>query len=110
MGKTNRKTRLSTLLLLGIALPAAGMAATPSQIDDAAVKVSYADLNIQSEAGARVLYTRLKKASEEVCGIQTHVIDGSLAATLRARACFRETLEASVENIDSDALTKIHSS
>ena len=110
MGKTNRKTRLSTLLLLGIALPAAAMAATPSQIDDAAVKVSYADLNIQSEAGARVLYTRLKKASEEVCGIQTHVIDGSLAATLRARACFRETLEASVENIDSDALTKIHSS
>ena len=92
MGKTNRKTRLSTLLLLGIALPAAAMAATPSQIDDAAVKVSYADLNIQSEAGARVLYTRLKKASEEVCGIQTHVIDGSLAATLRARACFRETL------------------
>jgi len=110
MGKTNRKTRLSLLLLLGISVPAVGMAAAPSQIDDASIKVSYADLNIQSEAGARVLYTRLKRASEEVCGIQSHVINGSLSATLRARTCFRETLEASVEKIDSDALTKIHSS
>ena len=109
MGKTKRTSWLSPLLLLGIAVPAIGMAAAPSQIDDASIKVSYADLNIQSEAGARVLYTRLKRASEEVCGIQTHVINGSLAATLRARACFDETLEASVRKIDSDALSKIHS-
>ena len=110
MGTTNRKYRLSTLLLLGIALPATGMAAAPSQIDDASIKVSYADLNIHSEAGARVLYTRLKRATEEVCGIQDHVINGSLAATLRARTCFEKTLEASVRKIDSDALSKIHSS
>ena len=109
MGKTNRTSWLSSLLILGIAVPTTGMAAAPSQINDASVKVSYADLNIQSEAGARVLYTRLKRATEEVCGIQTHVINGSLAATLRARTCFEETLEASVKKIDSDALSKIHS-
>ena len=109
MGKTNCKSWLSSLLLLGIAIPATGMAAAPSHISDVSIQVSYADLNIHSEAGAKVLYTRLKKASEEVCGIQTHVINGSLAATLRARACFRDTLEASVEKIDSDALTEIHS-
>jgi len=109
MNKTNRKTWLSALLLLGIAMPTIGMAAAPTKIDDASIRVSYADLNIQSEAGAKVLYTRLKRATEEVCGIQAHVINGSLAATLRARTCFRETLEASVKKIDSDALAEIHS-
>lgn len=109
MGKINRKYWLSPLLLLGMAIPATGIAAAPKHINDASIKVSYADLNIQSEAGARVLYARLKRASEEVCGIQTHVINGSLAATLRARTCFQETLEASVEKIDSDALAEIHS-
>jgi UrcA family protein len=51
---------------------------------------------------------RLKRASETVCGIQSHIINGSLAQTLKARECFREALEASVEKIDSDALTEIH--
>jgi UrcA family protein len=73
-----------------------------------AVRVSYADLDIHSEAGAKVLYSRLKRASEEVCGIQSHVINGSLAATKNARACYREALEVSVKKIDSDALTGIH--
>ena len=109
MSKANRTSWLASLLVVGMAVPAMSLAGAPSHIDKETVKVSYADLNIQSEAGAKVLYTRLRKASEEVCGIQTHVINGSLAATLRARTCFRETLEASVEKIDSDALAEIHS-
>ncbi len=83
-------------------------AAAPTQFDDVSVKVSYADLDIHSKAGARVLYSRLKRASEAVCGIQSHVINGSLAVTLKARACFRETLEASIDKIDSDALGEVH--
>jgi UrcA family protein len=109
MGKMNRKSWLSSLLVIGVAVPAIGLAATPSQLDDVSIRVSYADLNIQSEAGAKVLYSRLKRASEQACGIQSHVINGSLVATLRARNCFRDTLEASVEKIDSEALTEIHS-
>ena len=108
MGKTYRKTGVSLLLTFGIALPAIGLAAAPSQIDDVSVRVSYADLDIHSEAGAKVLYSRLKRASEEVCGIQSHVINGSLAATKNARACYREALEVSVKKIDSAALTGIH--
>ena len=108
MSKTNRNTWLASLLVVGMAVPATSLAAALSQMDKETVQVSYADLNIQSEAGAKVLYTRLKRASQEVCGIQAHVINGSLAATLRARTCFRETLEASVEKIDSDALAEIH--
>ena len=108
MSKSNRTTKFPVLLLIGIALPAIGSAAAPSQIDTVSVKVSYADLDIHSQAGARVLYSRLKRASEEVCGIKPHVVNSSLAATTRARSCLRDTLEASVEAIDSDALTDIH--
>ena len=109
MGKTNRKFRLSTLLLLGIAVPATAMAAAPSQIDSEITKVSYADLDIESITGAKVLYSRLKKASEQFCGIESYTTVRSLAARRVAQTCFQETLEASVEGIDSDALTKIHS-
>lgn len=108
MGKKYRNVFVSLLAAAGIAVPAAGFAAAPTQFDDVSVKVSYADLDIESKAGAKVLYSRLKRASEEVCGIKPHVINGSLATTLRARTCYRETLEGSIEQIDSDTLTAIH--
>lgn len=108
MGKTNRKSGLLSLLLAGAAIPAIATAAAPTQIDDTSIKVSYADLNIESEAGASVLYLRLRRASEEVCGIRVHEINGSLVNS-KARACFREALEAAVDKVDSDALKKIHS-
>ena len=104
----NYRVAFVSLLAAGIAVPAAAYAAAPTHFSDASVKVSYADLDIQSKAGAKVLYSRLKRASEEVCGIKPHVINGSLAETHKARMCYREALEASVENIDSDALTEIH--
>ncbi len=108
MGKKYRNTLVSLLAAAAITAPAIGSAAAPTQFDKVSVRVSYADLDIHSEAGARVLYSRLKRASEEVCGIQTHIINGSLAQTMKARECFRDTLEASVEKIDSSALDEIH--
>jgi len=108
MGNTYRKAYVSLLAAAAITIPTVGFAAAPTQFDDVTVKVSYADLDIDSQAGAKVLYARLKRASEAVCGSQSHVINGSLAATTKARTCFRETLEASVEKIDSDALAEIH--
>ena len=110
MGKQYHNTFVSLLAAGAIAAPAIGFAAAPTQFDDTSVKVSYADLDIHSKAGAKVLYTRLKRASEEVCGIQSHVINGSLAVTLKARTCFHDTLESSVRKIDSDALKEIHAS
>ena len=108
MGKIYRNAFVSVLAAAAIAVPAIGSAAAPTKFDDDSVTVSYADLDIHSEAGARVLYSRLKHASDAVCGIQSHIINGSLAWTLKARQCFRETLDASVEKIDSEALDEIH--
>ena len=110
MGNKNRNTIVSVLAAAAITIPSIAFAAAPSHVDDVSITVSYADLDIESKAGAKVLYLRLKKASEAVCGIQSHVVNGSLADTLKARACFRETLEASVKKIESDALSEIHAS
>lgn len=108
MGKRYRNTIFSLLAAAAVAAPAIGSAAPPRQLDNLSVRVSYADLDIHSTAGAKVLYSRLKRAAEEVCGIRAHIINGSLAQTLKTRECFRDTLEASVEKIDSDALEEVH--
>ena len=108
MGKTNRRTRITLMTAIGLTLPTLGLAGVPSQTEKVSVKVSYADLDIHSSAGAKVLYARLKRASEQVCGSTSYVTTRSLTETSKAKACVREALEASVEKIDSDALEEIH--
>ena len=78
MGKTNRKSSIALLVAVGITLPAVASAGGPSEDEENAVKVSYADLNIDSEAGARVLYSRLKRASEKACNVESLTEHGSL--------------------------------
>jgi UrcA family protein len=110
MGSKTLRLTITAFAVIGLALPLAATAAAPSQIDSAAVKVSYDDLNISSEAGARVLYARLQRASERVCGVGSILEMGSLSATHGAKACYEETLDEAVVKIDSEALTSIHES
>ena len=101
MGKTYRKTGVSLLLALGFALPTIGFAGTPGQFEDAAVTVTYEDLNIQSEAGAKVLYSRLKRASAKACNVESLSEHGSVDRARDAKVCYHEALTAAVESIDS---------
>ena len=101
---------IAAIVATGLALPLAGMAAAPSHIDNAAVKVSYSDLNINNEAGAKVLYSRLQSASQKVCGIGSHNIVRSLTETRKAQACYEEALTSAIEKLDSELLTVIHNS
>ena len=45
------------------------IAAAPSQFESEGITVSWADLNIHSKAGAKVLYSRLQSASAAVCDV-----------------------------------------
>ena len=108
MGKNYCKTLVSLLAAFAIAAPASGIAAASGKFDSVSVKVSYGDLDIHSKAGATVLYSRLRRASEEVCGFRSQEIKSPLTLTTKARACFHQTLEAAVEQIDSDTLQEIH--
>ncbi|MCK5325442.1 MAG: UrcA family protein [Woeseiaceae bacterium] len=111
------RKQIFILAAIGLATPMISLAAAPSQIDDTSVNVSYADLNIEAEAGAKVLYARLKRASEQVCSVESHLgwvgarrLLGSLTAVHKAKVCYKDALAAAVAEIDSDTLTNIHSS
>ena len=97
---------LSALLLAAFAAPAH---ASSSPLG-ASISVSFVDLNIHNEAGAKVLYGRLQSAAASVCELDTFRELGSLARVADAESCFAETLDKAVARIDSDALKKIHAS
>ncbi len=86
------------------------LAAAPTQIESDRVTVSYADLNIHSSAGAAVLYSRLKAASETVCSVESYRELGSLSRVAETENCYSETLDEAVAEIDSAALRRLHSS
>ena len=102
------KMVLVAALVIGIALPAIGLAASPSQLDASSVKVSYGDLNIHTKAGAKALYSRLKRAAQEACSVESHVRYGSLRTVQKTKVCYQEALASAVDRIDSDELSKIH--
>jgi UrcA family protein len=79
-----RKT-LRPLSLTGLALAAAACLAPSTQASTAAastvpaLKVSYRDLDPNSEAGAQVLYHRIRGAAQFVCGEEGRSLDDQLA-------------------------------
>ena len=103
-------TGIATLVVFGLGASATAIAASPSQFEDSAISVSFADLNIQNSAGAKVLYSRLQQASESVCNVESFTELGSLSRLAEAQACYTETLNEAVAKIDSAALQVIHSS
>ena len=90
----------------------AGMAnvvASPAhEVDADRIKVSFADLNINREEGARVLYRRLQTAAEDACGVDSLYVLGSVERVAATRECYRETMDELVAQIDSAALKKVH--
>jgi UrcA family protein len=109
MKKTNVLGTVA-LLVFGLGAAASAIAASPSQFENRAVSVSFADLNIQNPAGAKVLYTRLRNAAESVCNLESYSDTGSLSRLAKAKQCYFEALDKAVSKIDSDALHKIHES
>ena len=101
---------VAALVVVGFGMSASAVAATQSQLADGAISVSFADLNIQNVAGARVLYTRLQRATKSVCNVKSYRELGSLSRVSQAEQCYAETLDEAVAKIDSDALKKIHAS
>lgn len=74
-----RKSVIAFVAVLSVT----GMVSTPAVAEEAAVGVSYADLDLAAPAGATVLKHRIKAAAERVCG-RPHVRD------LKAMAAWQE--------------------
>ena len=81
--------------------PASGGAAVP------AVAVSYRDLNIASDRGARILLERIRLAAGVVCPQVSDTRDLSHVA-MRNR-CVREAVTRAVEQVGSTRLAAVYS-
>ena len=73
-----------------------------------AITVSYADLDLNSEEGALVLYRRLQRASETVCDTQDARKTRCPTDLREARHCYHRSLDSAVESVDSQMLASIH--
>jgi UrcA family protein len=86
--------------VMAIALFAAG-----AQADEAnSFTVRYSDLNLNTAAGATVLYQRIHRAAKDVCG---EVDAQSLKVAAAVKACEDQAIERSVRAVNNDQLTGV---
>jgi UrcA family protein len=65
-------------------------------------KVSYADLDLRSEKGARIMYERIRNASMRVCPWDGAI---SLAETSAVNRCRREAVKGAVRSLNAPLVT-----
>ncbi len=94
----NTLTGAIAAVCLGTVLPASAEEPPPS------ITVNFADLNINSPAGAEVLYRRIQKAAKKVCSYDD---DAALPGILRI--CFEKSVANAVSKVKSAPLHAVHS-
>ncbi len=102
------KSLVATFVVIVLGGPAVVLAGTSSYIEHAKATVSYANLNLEKAEDVRVLYRRLQRASQEVCGVTSWKSAGSLYFLSKTKQCSRETLSNAVDKFDNEDLTRIH--
>ena len=70
--------------------------------------VHYSDLDINTRAGATVLYARIRNAAQQVCGnVDTRELVGVSPAV---KACVNRAIYTSVRSVHSPRLTSVYNS
>jgi UrcA family protein len=105
---TRTQLRLTAVIAILVATGVANPAVASGTLDRMKVSVSYGDLDIHSPSGAQLLYSRLKRASSTVCGLDDAERSRTLSTIASAKACFEKTLDKAVAKVDSSALKKLH--
>ena len=102
--------KAASAIVLGMSLIASAAAAPHSLYEEVTIRVSYEDLDINKEAGARMLYKRLRNASAQACDRSSYSRDRSLSRLGDAKDCFEQILNKAVLQVNNPILTKIHTS
>ena len=77
-------------------------------VEKRSVKVSYADLNLDSEKGVAVLYRRLQVASESVCDLRLARDQRDMQFMRIAKDCYENALSRAVDAVGSERLLALH--
>jgi UrcA family protein len=91
--------------LMGIMVLAAAQA--PAATLDSAVVVKYADLDINTAAGAEQLYARIRRAAAQVCP-QVSFIE--VSRHLASQRCQEDVVAHAVGSIGNPQLAAVHAS
>jgi len=102
------KSLVVATIVFALGVPAITSAASQSDLAGTAVKVSYADLNLQKSAGAEVLYRRLKNAARQACDVRSLQIEGSLSNFVATKSCYRKSLDSAVAKVNNALVSSIH--
>lgn len=102
------KSLLTTIVIAALSAPASAVADDKNELKGASVKVTYADLNVANETGAKSLYRRLKNASKEVCDYRRLSNAGSVRRIAKVEQCYKEALSTAVKLVDNELVTDIH--
>jgi UrcA family protein len=97
----NRTLAAAAATLLTTVWLAAAQPAQAGTVPLASARVSYADLNLGSEAGAHTLYQRLKGAASRVCGTVDH-------RSPARRQCYDKALGDAVHSVGAPRLVALH--
>ena len=92
------------LVILGWSAGAAPVQAA-EQIDPLTKIVAYGDLNLETEAGARVLYSRLRNAAKDVC---EPMESRYLSRKSLWQSCFDNALTNAVAQVNKTRVTALH--
>ena len=104
------KGLLATIIVVALGAPTIASADAKSELKGVSVKVSYADLNLEKQEGAKALYRRLQQASKQACDVQPLRNAGSVKRIIETKLCYREALTEAVAEVDNELLTEIHNS
>jgi UrcA family protein len=104
-----RSSAVGSVFCLLLTFGTVGLA-TPEQPADArevvnSMRVSYADLDLTTEAGVGALYGRLRNAAQHACGGRP---DRTLRRLAHWRACYEASIDRAVAQIDRPALASYH--
>ena len=97
----NTDAVLFAVAALGLAFCAAGAHAAEPVTPVASQTVRYADLNLDTAAGAKALYQRIHAAAEQVCG---DVNARQMELAIAAQACVDQAIVAGVHAVNSSQL------
>jgi UrcA family protein len=90
------------------AAPGSARAQPASNPESVSVRITYADLNLSSQEGAREMMGRIEGAARIICGESSS--NNDLAERSREHACVNQTMSGAVRSLDAPTVTALSES
>jgi UrcA family protein len=100
----SKNIALAMVATMGVALFAVGAHAAEASPGVDSRAVHYADLNLNTAAGAKVLYMRIRMAAGQVCG---DAGSRQLEQAAAAKACLERAIRSSIRAVNSVQLARV---